>query len=101
MQRRRVEQRGSPQLRAALAAGHITLHRADEIAKLSLHQQESAVDQWSNRSQHQIQAHALAARAIRQELRKTKVDLDGVLCSISAAVGLEDSQESPSSAPNN
>jgi hypothetical protein len=87
MRARRLHQRGSPQLQAAVAAGLITAYRAGEISRLPLHQQEIAVAQWASRSRLRIQGHAIAAAVIREELTDdSKIDLDRVVTAIKRAI---------------
>jgi hypothetical protein len=87
MRERRLYQRGTPALQAAVASGLVTTYRAGEIAKLSVSEQEIAVAQWSNRSLARIQGQAIAALVIRGELGKAEIiDLDRILSTIREAV---------------
>ena len=86
MRQRRLKEQGSPALKVAVRAGLISTYRAGEIAKLPLHEQERAVTQWSNRSLRRTRGEQLAARVIRRELRKSRIDLGGILSTIREAV---------------
>jgi hypothetical protein len=69
MRQARILKRGIPQLRTALQEGEITLYRAGEIAKLPPDRQEIALTQWVNRFLLRTRGQAIAARAIREELK--------------------------------
>jgi hypothetical protein len=87
MRTRRVRASASPEVRAALASGQITLYRADEISKLSANEQEAVLAQWASRSMMRTRGHAIAARVIRRELtRRSRVDLARIAATIRAAV---------------
>src|SRR5580704_1671245 len=89
MRTRRIQAPASPEVRAALASGQITLYRAGEISRLPTGQQETAVAQWVNRSLCQTRGQAIAARVIREELtRGSKVDLARVAAAIHDAIAL-------------
>jgi hypothetical protein len=87
MRTRRVRAAASPEVRAALKAGQISLYRADEISKLSASEQEAVLAQWTARTMMRNRGHAIAARVIRRELtRRSKVDLARIAAAIRAAI---------------
>jgi hypothetical protein len=91
MRENRIRTSGSPQLRAAFAAGEITCYRAGELAKLPPDQQKIVLTQWTNRSLCRTQGQAIAATVIREELcrehsRGSKVDLDRIASAIKRAI---------------
>jgi hypothetical protein len=89
MRIRRVRAAASPEVRAALASGQISLYRADEISKLPRDQQQTVVAQWTDRSLCRSQGQAIAARVIREALRRrAKVDLDKIAAAIRDAIAL-------------
>ena len=89
MRIRRIQAAASPKVRAALASGQISLYRADEISKLSASEQEAALAQWTDRSLCRSQGQAIAARVIREALRRrAKVDLDKIAAAIRDAIAL-------------
>jgi hypothetical protein len=89
MRENRIRTRGSPQLRAAFAAGEITCYRADEIAKLPADQQKIALGQWTSRSLCRSRGQAIAAKVIRRALRRrARVDLGEIAEAIRAAIAL-------------
>jgi hypothetical protein len=89
MRARRLHQHGSAALQAAVEAGLVTTYRAGEISKLPVHEQGTVVAQWTNRSLCRIQGQVIAAKVIRQELRRhSKVDLDRVASAIRDAIAL-------------
>jgi hypothetical protein len=78
-----------PQLQAAVEAGLVTAYRAGEIAKLPPAQQRAVLPQWTDRSLCRTQGQAIAAKMIRQELkRRTKVNLGRVAGAIRDAIAL-------------
>jgi hypothetical protein len=88
MRIRRVRAAASPEVRAALASGQITLYRADEISKLPPGQQQIALVQWADRSLCRTEGQRLAASVIREALRRrAKVDLDQIAAAIRTAIG--------------
>jgi hypothetical protein len=87
MRIRRVQAAASPEVRAALASGQISLYRAGEISKVSAREQEAALAQWTDRSLVRSQGQAIAAQVIRKELkRRSKVDLARIAAAIRDAI---------------
>jgi hypothetical protein len=89
MRERRIRATAIPELQAAVKAGVVSTYRGGEIAKLSAAQQKIAVKQWAARHQYRRHGQAIAARVIRQQLRKyARMDLKRVAAAIRDAIAL-------------
>lgn len=87
MRIRRVQAAASPEVRAALASGQISLYRAGEISLLPSAQQEIALAQWASRSLCRTEGQAVAAQVIRKALcQESRVDLGEISAAIRAAI---------------
>jgi hypothetical protein len=76
-----------PQLQAAVEAGLVSVYRAGEISRLPVHEQETVVNQWTNRALMRRDGSRLAAKVIRRELkRRSKVDLSKIAAAIRTAI---------------
>jgi hypothetical protein len=79
--------KGIPELQTAVAAGLVTAYRGGEIAKLAPDQQQVAVAQWSSRTLLRTEGQRVAARAIKQQLRKyARVNLKRIAAAIRDAI---------------
>jgi hypothetical protein len=89
MRERRIRSTATPELRAAVEAGEITLYRGSTIALLPANQQRLALAQWAARSRCRTEGQAVAAQVIRQELQRgSKVDLSRVASAIRDVIAL-------------